>query len=284
VDGVTWKALEPPKVTGAGEGEVGAIEKIGNRYYMMFGTGGSMATLVADRPEGPFQAARKNLTLLAGHTYFSRFFPVPDGVLVNHHSIARDGQVSLGSLKATVVDGEGTLRLAWWKGNEKMKGLPVDAASPSGREAVPSPAMLAASFDTSAGLILEGTVKVPLAKDSQPVGLFISQGQDTGAAILVQAGGVTVFGSMRADGTGFQAEQRVDREWKFGTTARFRLLLKGSLLEFYLDDLLMQCFSMAHAAGGKIGLLSGGDASTFASLKAWQPYASKETGKAPAQK
>jgi hypothetical protein len=196
-------------------------------------------------------------------------------VLVNHHSIARDGQVCLGSLKATVVDEEGTLRLAWWKGNEKMKGQPVEVAPPSGRQAARPPAMLASSFETSAGLILEGTLKLPLAKDSQPVGLFISQGQGAGAAILVQAGGVTEFGPIRPAGTGFQAEQRVDREWKFGTTARFRLLLKGSLVEFYLDDLLMQCFSMVHAADGKIGLLWGGDASTFASLKAWQPYASK---------
>jgi hypothetical protein len=144
--------------------------------------------------------------------------------------------------------------------------------------------MLAGSFDTSAGLILEGTLKLPPAKDSQPVGLFISQGQDAAAAVLVRAGGVTEFGPIRPDGTGFQAEQRVDREWGFGATARFRLLLKGSLLEFYLDDLLMQCFSMVHAADGRIGLLSGGDASAFASLKAWRPDASKETVKAPAQK
>ena len=50
LDGITWKALPPPKVSGVGEGEVGAIEKIGDKYYMMFGTGGLMVTLVADRP------------------------------------------------------------------------------------------------------------------------------------------------------------------------------------------------------------------------------------------
>ena len=75
------------------EGEVGAIEKIGQRYYMMFGVGGIMVTLVSDSPQGPFKAAKKNYRLLTGHTYFSRFFRVPDGVLVNHHSIARNGQV-----------------------------------------------------------------------------------------------------------------------------------------------------------------------------------------------
>jgi hypothetical protein len=134
-------------------------------------------------------------------------------------------------------------------------------------------------FDTSAGLILEGTLKLPAAEDSQPVGLFISQDEGAGMAILVHAGGVTEFGPMRSDGAGFQAEHRVDREWRFGPTVRFCLLLKGSLLEFYLDDLLMQCYSLGHTASGKIGLLSGGDASAFANLKAWRSEASKETGK-----
>ena len=277
-DGVTWKALEPPKVTGAGKGEVGAIERIGDKYYMMFGTGGRMVTLVADRPEGPFLAARKNFCLLAGHTYFSRFFPTPDGVLVNHHSIARDRQVYFGSLKATVIDDEGTLRLAWWKPNEKMKHHALETKVPPGPEAVSSPAMLENSFDTTAGLILEGKLKLPAAKDSKPVGLFIAHGKGDGMALVVHAGGVTEFGPMRSDGTGFKAEHRVDREWKFGAAVPFRLLLKGSLLEFYLDDLLMQCYSLGHTAGGRIGLLSGGDASAFANLKAWGAEASKEAG------
>jgi len=50
-DGVTWRALPPPKVHGAGGGEVGAVEKIGGKYYMMFGHYPVMVTLVADRPE-----------------------------------------------------------------------------------------------------------------------------------------------------------------------------------------------------------------------------------------
>ena len=100
MDGITWKALPPPKVTGVGGGEVGAIEKIGNRYYMLWGSGGNMYALVADKPEGPFAPTAKNRILLhAGPTYFARFFPSPDGLLACHHSIARDGQVYAGPLK-----------------------------------------------------------------------------------------------------------------------------------------------------------------------------------------
>lgn len=268
-DGITWKALAPPLVSGAGEGEVGAVEKIGDRYFMLFGTGGAMVTLVAERPEGPFTASTKNLRLLGGHTYFARFFPMPEGMLVNHHSIARDGTVSFGSLKAAELDDEGTLRLAWWKGNEKMKG-PAVAIRPPGVGEPAAVAMIEPKLDASRGFILEGTIQLPASPDDQPVGLYLAQARDSGAAVLLRAGGIVEFGPMRADGSGFKSELRMDREWKFGATARFRLLLKGSLSEFYLDDWLMQCYSLPQSADGHLGLICAGDAQALSSLKAWQ--------------
>lgn len=59
-DGIKWEALPPPKVHGVDGGEVGAIEKIGSKYYMIFCIFLSkvefpMVTLVADKPEGPFR-------------------------------------------------------------------------------------------------------------------------------------------------------------------------------------------------------------------------------------
>lgn len=270
LDGIIWKALAPPKVVGAGEGEVGAVEKLGDRYYMMFGTGGRMVTLMAERPEGPFELARKNPELLAGHTYFSRFFRMSEGVLVNHHSVARDGQVYFGTLKSTVIDAAGTLRLGWWKGNEGMKRQPVEVRLPAPDSAPATVTMLDGRFDAASGLILEGTFKLPTNTTASPVGLYLDQGEAAGSAILVRFGGITELGPLRADGSGFQAEQRVDRDWSFGPTARFRLLLKGSLCEFYIDDLLIQCFSLPQPAGGGIGFLSGGNKDAFGNLKAWR--------------
>lgn len=271
LDGITWKALPPPKVPGVGEGEVGAIAKIRDKYYMMFGTGGSMATLVADRPEGPFVAAQKNFRLLAGHTYFARFLPTPDGLLVNHHSIARDGQVYFGTLKATVLDDEGTLRLSWWNGNEQQKEERVAVKPPTSSDGKqPTVTIMEPEFDLSRGLILEGTLTLPTSQEAKPVGLFLAQGTNAGTAILVHANGVTEFGPMRADSTGYKTEQRVDREWKFGTVARFRLLLEGSLIEFYLDDLLMQCYSLPQRASGRIGILQAGNPTALTALKAWR--------------
>ena len=122
-----------------------------------------------------------------------------------------------------------------------------------------------------ASVIPEGTIKLPASQESQPVGLFLAQGKDSGAAILVHAGGLTEFGPMRADGTGFKAEQRVDREWKSGAAARFRLLLRDSLIEFYLDDLLIQCYRLPQKPTGPLGILAAGDPNAVTTLKAWRP-------------
>ena len=268
-DGITWRALPPPHVRDVDVGEVGAIERIGNRYYMMFGTGGIMITLVADRPEGPFVPATKNLRLLSGHTYFARFFPSPDGLLVNHHSIARNGVVYCAPLKATLVDADGTLRLAWWTGNEKLKHEPVPGLSrPSQGQVTGGPVLLDAQFDAARGVVLEGTLTLPAKPDAQPHGLYVECGPDQGVAILVSATGATEIGSIRADGTGFACEKQIDRQWSFGPQTRFRLLLKQSLLEFYLEDLLMECFSLPSPATGRIGVIES-EVECVADLKAW---------------
>ena len=103
---------------------------------------------------------------------------------------------------------------------------------------------------------MEGIITLPASRDARPVGFYLAQNNDAGTAILVHAGGITEVGPMRADGTGFKAEQRVDREWNYGARAHFRLLLQDSLIEFYLDDLLMQCYSLPQQATGKVGILS----------------------------
>ena len=271
LDGVRWEALQPPLTPGVGGGEVGAIEKIAGKCYMMFGTGGLMVTLLADRPQGPFRPAKKNYRLLAGHTYFARFFPTPGGLLVNHHSIARNGQVYFGTLKRAVLDKEGTLRLAWWEGNEKLKTKAVDVKLPEKPKRGGSPiTMLANALDTDGGVVVEGTLALPSARRIKARGLYVERGQERGAAILVSAGGVSELGPMAADGSGFRCEKRVDRQMPFGKTARFRLLLKHSLLEFYLDDILIECYSLPARATGRIGLIRGPRSDAIGALRAWQ--------------
>jgi hypothetical protein len=75
---------------------------------------------------------------------------------------------------------------------------------------------------------------------------------------------------MRADGTGFACEKQIDRQWSFGSQSRFRLLLmpKQSLMEFYLDDLLIECFSLPEPATGRIGVIES-EVECVTDWKAW---------------
>jgi hypothetical protein len=124
-------------------------------------------------------------------------------------------------------------------------------------------------FDVRDGLVLEGTLDLPW-KGARPVGLYIEHGEGAGTAIQVGPGGVSEIGPTHGDGTGFRCEERTDRQARFGERARFRLLLKQSLLEFYLDDLLMHCHAMPQKATGRIGIVGGGSEGEAHDLKAWR--------------
>lgn len=64
--------------------------------------------------------------------------------------------------------------------------------------------------------------------------------------------GVTEIGKGRQNGTDFDCEEWVDREISFGTCPRFRLLLNHTMIEFYLNDFLIQCYTMGKASDGTI--------------------------------
>jgi hypothetical protein len=53
----------------------------------------------------------------------------------------------------------------------------------------------------------------------------------------------------------------------FDSPAAFRLLLRGSLMEFYLDDILIESFALPANATGRIGLINAEE--TIDTLKAW---------------
>jgi len=268
LDGVTWEALEPPRFAeGSPHGEAGAVERIGGRYYLMLGSGGGMRTLVADAPRGPFAPAERNFNLLAGqsrmHTYFARFFRTPSGVLVSHHSRMRNGQVYFAPLKRAVVDEQGTLRLGWWEGNNALKR---DAALVHGP--------LGAKLDATAGVIVEGRVALPA--DDTPTGVSLGTRDGDGVQILVGPKGLTRIGVLNADGGPVTVDEEVDREMDFPARCPFRLLVKHSLVEFYLDDVLMQCYSMPARCDGRLGVMG-----AIGGLRVWQLPCGSKGGGAP---
>jgi hypothetical protein len=269
LDGVHWQALPPPAVHGVVEGEVGAIEKIGDRYYMMFGNYPNMTTLTADNPTGPFFAAGKNRVLLGGHTYFSRFFASPSGLLVNHHSTERGGRVHMGLLKRAHADAEGMLRLGWWEGNDVLKNertaVEVSCAAVAG-----APVRMLEALDPSGGLILEGELTLPPTQFAALRGLYIEYTQGEGLAILFDPHGRAEFCMTTPSGSTSTVEHRVDREMVFAAPARWRLVLEGSLLELYLEDLLIDCFSLPADATGHVGVIDGGCPGAVSVTTVWQ--------------
>jgi len=253
-DGVHWEALPPPPfVDGAPHGECGAVEKIGQKYYMMLGTGGKMVTLTADKPPGPFRPARTNFCLLSGQTYFARFLPMPGALLVNHHSMSREGVFSA-PLKRAVVNDQGVLRLKWWAGNDALKREPVRIEPPPAQPAAGAVRLLPTQFDPHEGLVLEGVVDLPPPAADAPPGVYLEHAGGA-MAVRVLSGGAAEIGTIRPDGSAFIRKDGVDRQLGLTGTVRFRLLLKRCLLEFYLDDHLINCWSLPQRSSGHVGLL-----------------------------
>lgn len=264
-DGLHWEALEPPPIEWGDTPkmyfiEVGGVQEIEGKYYAMLADYATihcgMFNFVSDTPSGPFRPSTKNLSLLRNqskmHAYFTRFLDSPDGVLVTHHTLA-EGQFSDDQYvvyyaplkKAQVIDG--ALYLAWWKGNDKLKN----------REVNPTVLAERIQFEAGQGIILEGEMTFPGK-------LMINNDNETGVGILVDDKGITEIGPIKADWTGFTCEERVDREMVWGVPSRFRLLLNRTMLEFYLNDIFIQCYTMGKASNGTISYQN------VSSLKLWQ--------------
>lgn len=151
-DGLHFTAAPPVIETGFwGDGvEVGAVEKIGSRYYMLLGIfhappgarhisrnpGGEcgMVPLVAESPAGPFRLLDGQSIVIGSspsvYTYFARFYRMGDDLLVNHHVVARTTphvgfnagpDVMFAPLKKAHVDENGLFSLRWWNGNDRLK-------------------------------------------------------------------------------------------------------------------------------------------------------------------
>ena len=255
-DGVTWKALPPPVVT-PGVGESGAFYRFGDRIHAMFGAGG-MWSYSADKVTGPYRRCKTNPLLLArGHTYFSRFFPVPGAVLVNHHSMT--GETHRGRLigvdtyaaplKLAVIDKAGVLRMKYWKGNEALKGEALKTAG---------------GLDFGRGIVVEGTVRLPEGKEDKPA-LIKIQADKQNYVIRVLFDGSVEMGSVDSGGANWKRKHGANRSWKFGKRVSLRLLMRRGMLELYLDDYFMECWTMGCHRARKVTIaIPAGD------VKVWQ--------------
>ncbi len=318
-DGLHWHAVEPPVIEWGdwprmNVGEVGAIEKIGERYYLILGYGETelghrhawrqvgprigMYTFVGDDPEGPFRADTKAYRLLTSnasghqHAYFTRFYPSPDGMLVTHHSISRSNVRWMAPLKRAVVDGAGHLSLGYWEGNEVLKGkqIELDLTHPlqiapgdsegwdtsDGRLGLNTPhggglALLQNHFDLERGTVFEGSMVIeePAGRWSG-IGLYVETDarQNAGTAFLCQTRGCTEIGPLR--NMGFLPDDTLQIGVLPGRRCHFRLLVRRFLTELYIDNQLVQCYSLPESVTGRIGLVVESGRGEFSELRAWE--------------
>jgi hypothetical protein len=319
-DGIHWRAVPPPAIDwgdwpqmSVGP-EVGAIERINGRYYLMrcyseCGLGGrqigwdpwqkaNMYTFVADNPEGPFVPDRKAYRLLVSNgTHFARFYPSPDGMLVNYHclEVLGDGsRIWMAPLKKAVMDADGHLQLGYWSGNDQVKGKQIEISLASSVRVFPGDetarwtmapnrleaddpikggiAMLANSFDTQRGLVLEGSMQIlSPPKCWGGVGVYIEHDAEahSGTGIMFETRGLTELATMNGQGA-FSPIHSTEIGIEEGRKQTFRLLLRRTMMEIYLDDRLVQCHSLPGNPTGLVGLTFESGRAVFEDLRAWE--------------
>jgi hypothetical protein len=246
-DGVSWTALRP--VVGDISGELGGIQKFGDRYYVLVSEG---RVAVGDKPEGPFHPQTKNPNAFGAgcDIYFPRFFHnAPGGPLVNHFYTG--GCVYAAPLKAVEVDGEGVMRLKWWKNNNLLKGDSLRVSlGPSVKSS--SLRLLDKKLDLASTHVIEGTIGHVSSQPGSRQGIFFDQGNGRGHCLLIN-GRTVDFGEIRTDGSGLRITHTSNRDINLSPTLKFRLLIKEDMMELYVNDYLMNLKRVP--CNGQIGFL-----------------------------
>ena len=261
-DGVTWYALPRPHVEPDAD-ESGAMVTIDSRLHAMFGVFGGenagMNAYTAEDLEGPFRLAKKNALLLrARHTYFSRYFDSPDGLLINHH--AMNGETTeagrpvtyLAPFKRFTLDSEGTQRWMWWPGNEKLKDRGLQ---------------LQEDGNFQAGIVLEGTIDFSHLKDAS---MFLTI-DDKSYAIRVSSEGRAEF-LLHDASNDWVSLQTADRNLPPGSASEFRLVAKRGMSELYINDHFIESCILGGASAQSIqcSSLDAEDGGQIKDLKLWQ--------------
>jgi len=210
-------------------------------------------------------------------TYFSRFYPHPDGMLVCHHScekVADEPHIFLSPLKRALTDGP-AMELGWWEGNDAMFGewqsldmaavecmykAPGVRASMDGQSLQMEPnvgGMIFAfreKFDPQNGAVLSLSCRVEPDKGRMgAVGIWLGHG-DKRTAFLMETRGRTVIGELTDHGS-FKGLNETERGLCAGARHHVKILMRYSLAELYLDGKLVQCYSLPDDLDGTMGLV-----------------------------
>ena len=244
-----WGVVPPPPTTAdEGEFEIGGCHEINGKYYLVGGwfnymgsTGYGVYTLVADSPSGPFHADAAAYRLCGNSTrwvaLWARFCQTNSDLLINGYMYSgytyETGETWLPPLKRAVVDSGGHLRLGYWKGNEAVKGTPVNVDLRTCKKVYPGEAnrdcgcvatasrleiraqpernsilrvnipttvaVLDGAFDCGKGVVIEGTIQATVADhrlSASSIGFYLEEKPGEGTAILLHSYGRTEIGKM----------------------------------------------------------------------------------------
>ena len=313
-DGVVFETREPVIEPGIWPDklEIGGVTPIDGKYYMFAalaeiplgldwarhhaqGVGG-VYVLRSDHQEGPFELDPNQPPVLVSapdhHSYFARFYPCGNEVLVAHHSLAerrfiatvypKMGTVFAPLKKAQVRDG--ILSLHWWSGNEAMYGkqLPsstdeVDARlvedfvhDPDGTLTWTAPLFgqvaLPYTYDFEKGVIIDADIAVE-SYDARPAsaGIFVEGSSAWGGTnfILDNHGRFEVGAS---NGYTFRNEDGKSTAPLDKTSSHFRVLIRETFTEVYIDDVLVQCFALPATPQGRVGFIAAAGKATVSNI------------------
>lgn len=315
-DGVRWFAMPPPVFEWEDtpqliNTEVAAVALHDGKYYMIVQTwndgkanylgrtASGVYTFVADSPTGPFRP-EMNAYHFLGNTHirsshFPRFYNCNGNLLINHFSFDRKLKAYLAPLKRAVFD-QGSLHLGYWEGNDVMKGEAVEvelgdqsktAGRNSKRQQVSIEAegriklvALANEFDVDHGVILEGELDIhPHKNEVAEIGLYIRENEGSASAILLKTNGKSELGSMKiAADCFFVPDDFVDSGIAPYKRHTFRLLVRKYIMEFYLDDRLVQCYSIPQNATGEIGFVLNNGQGYVGKLRGWNMNFNQNNG------
>ena len=209
------------------------------------------------------------MPLARADIYFPRFFhTAPGGPLVNHFYTG--GTVFAAPLKDVEIDREGILRLKWWKNNDRLKARPVETRLvAAGKEYASSLRMLDTKLDLGRTHVIEGTLGEAShqAAGGGQHGIFFDQGNGQGQCLLL-AREAARFGAVKADGSDLKIQQTTSRDMDFGPVLKFRLVIRGDMMELYINDYLMNLKRVK--CNGQIGFMGADGERALENIKVWQ--------------
>jgi hypothetical protein len=201
-------------------------------------------------------------------------------------------------LKRVALDSKGHLRLHYWHGNDVLKGqsisidlgmlevIQVDALSGADwnlahsrceivQEYAGGLALFSNQFDVNKGIIIEGTLRVDKTDSGwSGIGLYIErESTRSGTAVLAQTRSRTEIGHFvisEHGGVYYVADDLIDQGITAGQFTRFRFLMRRTMIEFYLDDELIRCYSLPTPASGRLGLIFESGHAIFENIAAWE--------------